>query len=94
MRDIFGNYVQEGDFILYNECQLGKIVSLSRTALAKPQTFYPAAVDFLSMPSLSKAKISYAIVIKTERGKEYLLDTKKRIVLIRGLSESVTDKFK
>ncbi len=92
MYDRFNVYLQKDDFVIYNECSVGKVVD---TNIIMPPKLSSSAsvVDWFSYPS-PPPKLIRAMLIKTEHGKEYWVTNFKKVIKIGGLPNSVTNKFK
>jgi hypothetical protein len=89
MLDKFGVPLREGDFVIYNECSVGKIIG-QPTKVTKEKL----ELSYLYTPVSFTPSTKIGLPIKTEHGKNYILTDFKKVIKIGGLPKSIMEKFK
>lgn len=93
MKDKFGNYLMEGDFVIYNQCVVGKVVSPNEIVVSSinfAQLKY-ANLNNLYGPSL---KTRLGVAVRNQRGQRTVITNFNKIIKMAGLPSEVKAKFK
>ncbi len=91
MQDKFGYRLSVGDFVVYNECVVGRVIN-GDIAIVPTMPFDYSLVGYMPIPKAPRVK--YGVRVVNERGRETIVTDKNKIIRMGGLPPDIVAKFK
>lgn len=94
MKDKFGTILTVGDFVIYNQCILGKITNTNIVVVRVTKPARVNAFTFISNRQVSNPIAKHGVEVVNQLGRHTTVTNPQKIVRLSGVPPSLIAKFK